>query len=398
VFYKLTKNKLYISNKNRIKIISRIFLYLLIGSLANNNVKAQIKNPRNVEYHWNTDTTKRNINLDQITVHFPRHTFPRIDYPKFIGKVKGLKEYFMYEPVIAIAINGRAKAYPLNVLTMHEIANDTLGGVPILATYCPLCNSSVVYERRLKNRGKQYQLDFELSGMLRNSGLIMADKQTETWWQQLTGLGLVGELANIELDVIPSMIISVKDFFIRYPDGKILSPETGTNSQKKYGTNPYENYDDITGVPYEKYFDHSKLDSRLPPMERLIDIKGNKGYKVYPFSIIAKEGIINDYYDGRNIVIFYKKGTVSVLNNKKIIKSKDIGSATVFSSEIDDNILTFEKINGKILDKETKSFWDITGHCIQGYYKGRELIPEKHSNHFAFAWLSFHPESEIYRK
>ncbi len=380
------------------KITSKTFICLLIISMSISSVKAQLKNPRNIEFNWKTDTTKRIVALNEITVVVPPNTFPKIDYPKFIGKNEGLKEFFNHEPVISVAINGEAKAYPLNILTMHEISNDSLGGIPILPTYCPLCNSSIVYDRRLKHKKKEYLLDFEVSGMLRNSDMIMADKQTETWWQQLMGLGLVGELAGVKLDVIPSLVLSVEDFFSRYPNGKILSPETGTASQKRYGTNPYKNYDNEFNKPYERYFNHTKLDTRLSPMERLIDVEGSDGYKIYPFSVIAKEGVINDFYDGRNIVIFYKKGTVSILDKKEIAKSKDIGSATVFSSELEDRILTFEKINGKFVDKETQSIWDITGRCLRGQLKGKELMPEIHSNHFAFAWFSFHPESEIYEK
>ena len=203
-------------------------MYLLLVSITISYVNAQLHNPRNVEYTWKTDTTRSAVDLDEITVVLPRNSFPKIDYPKFIGKGEGLKEFLKQEPVISVSINGDSKAYPLNILTMHEISNDSLGGVPILPTYCPLCNSSVVYDRRLKHDEKDYLLDFEVSGMLRNSDLIMADKQTETWWQQLMGIGIVGELANVELEVIPSLVISVEDFFGRYPNGGILSPNTGT--------------------------------------------------------------------------------------------------------------------------------------------------------------------------
>ena len=113
-------------------------MYLLIVSMTISSVKAQLKNLRNIEYNWKTDTSKRIVNLEEITVVVPRNTFPKIDYPKFIGKEKGLKEFFKHEPVISVAINGKAKAYPLNILTMHEISNDSLDGIPILPTYCPL--------------------------------------------------------------------------------------------------------------------------------------------------------------------------------------------------------------------------------------------------------------------
>lgn len=376
-------------------LITSLLLVLII-TLAINSSKAQLRNPRNTQYDWKTDTTNKNVELSEIILVAPRNTFPSINYPAFIGKEEGQNEFYLHEPVISVAINNKAKAYPLNMLTMHEMSNDSLGGIPILPTYCPLCNSSVVYDRGLKYNGKEYLLDFEVSGMLRNSDMVMADKQTESWWQQLTGEALVGELSGAELEIIASMVISVEEFFNRYPDGKILSPETGTSSQERYGTNPYENYDDESNKPWEHFYDHEKLDSRLPPMERVIDLKGYNGYKIYPFSTIAKEGTINDNFEGINIVIFYKYGTVSVLDNKDIAESKTIGTATVFSSKVDGKILTFKKIKDKFIDNETGSEWDITGLCVDGHLKGKELIPEPHSNHFAFAWLTFHPESEIY--
>ena len=374
----------------------KLSLFILIFLVANSSIKAQLQNPRNTDYDWMTDTTIKSVELSEIILVAPRNTFPSINYPDFIGKEEGLNSFFKHEPVISVSIAGEAKAYPLNMLTMHEMSNDSLGGVPILPTYCPLCNSSVVYDRRLKYNEKEYLLDFEISGMLRNSAMVMADKQTESWWQQLTGSGLVGELSGAELEVIPSMVISVEEFFNRYPKGIILSPETGTSSQERYGTNPYENYDDESNKPWERFYDYSKLDSRLPPMERVIDVEGKNGYKIYPFSAIANEGVINDHFDGKDIVIFYKEGTVSVLDNKEIANSKSIGSATVFSSMIADKPLTFKKENGEFIDQETKSVWDITGFCIKGQLKGKELWPLPHSNHFAFAWLTFYPDSEIY--
>ncbi len=306
------------------KNITTLLLTLPLLGFPFCEASGQLNNPKDIPYTWQTDTTKRNIELSEITIAVPRQTFPTIDYPNFIGKAEGLKSFFEHEPVISVSIDGKSKAYPLNMLTMHEISNDSLGGIPILPTFCPLCNSSVVYDRRLTHEGKQYVLEFEVSGMLRNSDMIMADKQTQSWWQQLMGLGLVGDLSDAELDVIPSMVLSVKDYFERYPNGNILSPNTGTAAEERYGTNPYTNYDSLGNTPLERYFDQSKLDTRLPAMERVIDLEGENGYKIYPFSIIAKKGVINDKYDKKNIVIFYKKGTVSVLDKNDISKSKSI--------------------------------------------------------------------------
>lgn len=358
--------------------------------------EAQIKNPRGIPYTWQTDTTHRTVDLDEITVVVPRNTFPKIDYPEFIGMDEGLEKFFRQEPVIAVSINGQSKAYPLNMLTMHEISNDSLGGVPILPTFCPLCNSSVVYDRRLTHNGENYLLEFEVSGMLRNSDMIMADKQTQTWWQQLMGWGIVGELAEAELTVIPSMVISVQDYFSSHPDGLILSPELPTRAKGNYGTNPYVGYDGEGNKPYADFFDFEKLDSRLDPMERILDFESPNGHKIYPFSNLAEEGVVNDHFDEKDIVIFFKESTVSVLDTRQIVNGKAVGSATLFSAMLEGQLYEFYQKNGKFYDRQTGSEWNISGQCVGGTLKGKQLKSEGYSNHFAFAWLSFFPDSEIY--
>ncbi len=196
-------------------------------------ISSQFNNPKNLPFTWKTDTINRSVNLSEIQIVLPKGSFPTLDTPKFVNKVEGLEMFFAKEPVIAVAINGIAKAYSLNILTMHEIANDELEGIPILVTYCPLCNSGIVYNRVLNHNGEIEILEFEASGMLRNSDMVMLDRKTETLWQQLMGNAIVGTYNGAELDIVPSLIISVEEFFERYPNGQMLSKKTGfTDSEK----------------------------------------------------------------------------------------------------------------------------------------------------------------------
>ncbi len=368
----------------------------VVGGFLCAQAPAQINNPRKITYRWKTNTKNRMVALSEITGVVPRKTFPIIDFPQFYGKTGGLANFFRHEPVIAVAINGEAKAYPLNMLTMHEIANDSLGGIPILPTYCPLCNASIVYDRRLTFQGQTHLLEFEVSGMLRNSDMIMFDRQTESWWQQLMGQCIVGDYTGSTLMVIPSLVLTVGEFFQRYPKGKILSPRTGTSAEGRYGNNPYVNYDNLKNSPYGQFIHPSKIDSRLPAMERVVDIRSGKKYKIYPFSKIRDRGVINDRFEGKNVVIFYQAGAISVLDAKNISQSKKVGTATVFDAELKGRVLVFEKRNNYFIDQQTNSKWDITGLCRQGSLKGQQLRIEPHSNHFAFAWLAFYPDSEIF--
>lgn len=219
------------------KLISSILFFFMLTPIF-----AQFHNPKNLPFTWKTDTIYRSVDLSEIQIVLPKGSFPTLDTPKFVNKVEGLKMFFAKEPVIAVVLNGVAKAYSLNILTMHEIANDELEGTPILVTYCPLCNSGIVYHRTIKNNGQTEILEFEASGMLRNSDMVMLDRKTESLWQQLTGTAIVGTYNNTELDKVPSIIISVEDFFKRYPKGKMLSKKTGfVNAEKNYGYNPYKN-------------------------------------------------------------------------------------------------------------------------------------------------------------
>jgi hypothetical protein len=280
---------------------------------------------------------------------------------------------------------------------LHEIANDKLGGQPILVTYCPLCNSGIVYSRKLNVDGKEETLEFEPSGMLRNSDMVMLDRKTESLWQQLLGEGIVGTYTNAQLKIIPSLIISVDEFFKKYPKGKIMSKNTGfAASEKQYGKNPYVKYDGKT-APIQYFFDSDKVDKRLPALERIVDIEHNGDYKVYTFTSVAKKGVLNDVFKGTNVVLFYQPGTISILDEQDISKSKNVGSVTVFKSKLNNKLLTFKKDKRFIVDTLTNSKWDITGYCFRGKLKGSQLKIEPHSNHFAFAWLAFHPESKIYK-
>jgi len=374
------------------KFSSSFLLFFLITIAS-----AQFKNSKSLPFTWKTDTIKHSVDLSEIQIVLPKSSFPTLDHPKFVTKSEGMQMFFKKEPVISIEINGFAKAYSLNILTMHEIANDTLSGIPILVTYCPLCNSGMVYNRIINNNIKEI-LEFEASGMLRNSDMVMLDRKTESLWQQSMGTAIVGTYNETQLDILPSIIISVEEFFSRYPNGKILSKKTGfTEVEKRYGYNPYTKYDEKIN-PYQQFFDSDKVDKRLPAMERVVDIESNGDYKIYSFTDVAKKGVINDSFRGKKVVLFYKSGTISVMDENDISNSKDVGSVTVFSAIIGQKLLTFKEKNETFVDKETNSKWDITGYCNSGKLKGTQLKIEPHSNHFAFAWLAFHPESEIYKE
>ena len=339
---------------------------------------------------WNTDWALRTISTDEILSGGPpRDGIPPIDNPTFETPESAAAWLQGNEPVISVEINGEARAYPLQIMTWHEIVNDELGGTPILVTFCPLCNSAIVFDRHVDGE----IFDFGTSGLLRNSDLIMYDRQTESLWQQFIGEGIVGEKAAVRLNFIPSLLISFDDFVAQHPDGEILSVDTGFNRQ--YGRNPYAGYDTIGSNPF--LFD-GVIDGRLAATERVITIAAEDiGIDVaYPLSVLTEAGVINDTQGETDIAVFHDPGTSSALGASQISEGDDVGAAGVYSPIVNGETLSFEKADNQIIDSQTGSVWNIHGVATDGELAGTQLEPIIHANHFWFAWAAFKPETIIY--
>ncbi|MFQ5614781.1 MAG: DUF3179 domain-containing (seleno)protein [Anaerolineae bacterium] len=338
---------------------------------------------------WNTDWTRRTISTDEILSGGPpRDGIPSIDEPQFISQSAAEEWLFGNEPVISLEIEGEARAYPLQVLIWHEIVNDTVGEVPVTVTFCPLCNSAIVFDRRVNGQ----VFEFGTSGLLRFSDLIMYDRTTETLWQQFTGEGIVGELAGEILTFLPSSIVSFDDFRQAFPDGVVLSQETGF--RRRYGENPYVGYDTIGQTPF--LFRGKQLDGRLPAMARVVTVSLGETDVAYPLDILAEAGVINDSQAGQDLVVFHTSGTSSALGGPNIATAQDVGATGVFDPNLNGQKLTFNRNGDAIVDAETGSTWNILGQAIDGPLAGEQLTPIIHADHFWFSWAAFRPDTIIY--
>ena len=337
---------------------------------------------------WRTDFNKRSIELSEILSGGPpKDGIPAIDKPKFIPAKQAKSWLHDKEPVIAIIINGEARAYPLQILIWHEIVNDTVQNVPISVTFCPLCNASLVFKRQLGDR----VLDFGTTGRLRNSDMVMYDRQTETWWQQFTGEAIVGELLGSKLNELPAQIISYAEFVRVYPDAKLLSNDTGYN--RDYGRNPYRGYDRVGNSPFLL---DAPTDPRLPAMQRVLAVSHAGQNKLYPFSALNGSNIFEEHFNGMDLVIFTHQNTLSVLDSEQIKNSRNIISANAFNRKVNNQTLSFRSAGGGIEDIQTKSSWNLLGVAVSGPLAGQRLQPLPGGVHFAFAWLAFKPDSVIY--
>ena len=336
-----------------------------------------------------TNFEKRIVEMSEIQSGGPpKDGIPPIDEPEFDTPDKAAAWIDPREPVVVLTVNSDTRAYPLQILTWHEIVNDKVGGVPVSVTFCPLCNATIVFDRRLEGR----VLDFGTTGKLRKSDLVMYDRQTESWWQQFSGQAIVGEMSGKVLTRIPASIVAFEDFKSAYPQAPVLSRRTG--HMRPYGKNPYSGYDRIDDQPF---LFNQPVDERLPPMERVLNVTVENTHRLYPFSVLKDEPVVNDQVKGVPVVVFSRQGTLSVLDDSVIANSKTIPSATVYDRRLDGRALTFELREGKIVDTETGSQWNLFGTAVAGQLEGKQLEKPDSGVHFAFAWLAFNPESEIYR-
>ena len=339
---------------------------------------------------WRTDFSVASVLLEEIVPGGPpRDGIPSIDAPRFESIEMARTWLAGKAPVIALEIDGHARAYPLAILSWHEIVNDSLGGVPVVVTFCPLCNTALVFERTLDGR----DLEFGTTGNLRFSDLVMYDRQTESWWQQATGHAIVGELTGSRLRFLAAQLIGLDQFAAAWPDGDVLGRDTGYD--RRYGDNPYTGFDSIDSRPFSSA--GGDIDG-IAPKERVVSVGEGSDGIAFPHSWLRTVGVAEAAVDGEPIVVFWAPlgdagpGAVS-------IAVRDIGSTGVFSPMVDGRQLTFVRAGGEggpITDVETGSTWTVTGHAIDGPLLGAALRPVVHADHFWFAWAAFVPDTRIW--
>jgi hypothetical protein len=298
---------------------------LFLASLAVMAVISTVQaGPENVQ-HWarefpKTDFTKRTINLSEIRADgATRDSIPPILKPKFVpvAEITGLGDL---EPVISLSINFEAHAYPLRVLLWHEIVNDEIDNTPVAVTYCPLCNSGVVFKRNIGGK----TVVFGNTGRLRHFDMLMYDHGTESWWQQFTGQAVIGTRAGERLEALPSRVESLAKFRERHPDGQVLVPNNP--AARPYGTTPFVRMDTSSGEGLDDY----DLPVEVKPFDRVVVVGG----EAWTIKRLREKGDIER--DG--LYISVEPGQNSIHDTKWISFGRDVGNVVVrrFDAELDD--------------------------------------------------------------
>jgi hypothetical protein len=312
-----------------------------------------------------------------------------IDNPRFVDVTSASSWLDGRTPVISLVLNSEARAYPLTILILHEIVNDEISGKAVAVTYCPLCNSPIVYEREVNGQ----VLRMGVTGNLYNNNFLMYDDLTQSWWHQFTGQAIVGDYVGTILRVVPSQVVAFDSFAEHYPGGDVLAGDEFSPNQS-YAMNPYIDYEESSSPMMSR----GDYDPRLPAMERVIGVNVAGTAIAYPFSALRQTGAVNDQLNGAPVVVIWQPGAASALDALTIRSSRDVGQAAIFGRSVDGRELHFYIERGRIIDSETRSEWNIFGQAISGELEGRQLEIYTSFAQFWFAWASAHPETSVYQR
>ena len=305
----------------RLLVAALVALFAVGCGASHTETAKRCPAPSEIGVGFTTDFCRHRVPLSEFQSGGPgKGGIPALDHPSF-APASTIDWLAIREPVIELTVGRDVRAYPLQILTWHEIVNARVGDIPVAVTFCPLCNTALAFERRVDGR----VLDFGTTGKLRDSDLVMYDRQTESWWQQFGGQALVGELAGKKLRQLPARIVSWREFRSMHPSAPVLNRDTGF--VRDYGTNPYAGYDDIASPPI--FAARNANDDRLPPKERVVYVEiGTRGYAV-PFAALDDKRTIELETDQGHLVVRWQPGVASALDSGVIAEGRDVGSASV---------------------------------------------------------------------
>ncbi len=320
----------------------------------------------------------------------PPDGIPPIDDPKFVTVTEADDWLNDVEPVLVVDIDGDVRAYPIQILMWHEIVNDTVGGVPLSVTYCPLCNSAVTFERTVRG----VETTFGTSGSLYFANLVMYDRATESLWNQIDGRAVVGVLTGDVLTQVPSTMVAWSDFKAARPDAQVLD-RNRTGASRNYGTNPYTGLDDPDGQPFLFQGD---VDVRAKAMQRIVAIEREGAAAAWSEDVISHESgaaVTEGEIADLPLVIFWKQGQASALDSSDVAGGREVGTVGVFSPIVDGQTLTFRTDGLLFIDDQSSSKWNVLGEAVEGPFEGSNLKPVTFVRTFWFSWAAFRPDTEL---
>ena len=279
--------------------------------------------------------------------------------------------------VIGFVTGKQAYAYPIKILNFHEIVNDEFNGVPVLISYCPLCFSGVVYDRRVDGN----TLTFSNTSALYESDLVMVDRETGSYWWQVAGESIVGTLTGSRLTSLPSVTTTWSEWALEYPDTLIMTRDVGPNPER-YTRDPFVGYaENIDNGFFIFPVGEAAQDPRLTPATLVIGVELGGIARAYPIEFLGLAAT-SDNVGGVATVLF---------------TTGDGTTGAVFSAVLEDGTeLTFSGSGSDFVDDQTGSTWNVFGRALSGPLAGTTLIPLPSRSTFWFAYVGAFPDAEVF--
>ncbi|MBU1197759.1 DUF3179 domain-containing protein [Candidatus Micrarchaeota archaeon] len=325
-----------------------------------------------------TNGIKHIIPLDEVLPGGPgKDGIPSIDRPKFVSISEADEFVTDNEFVLSFESGDEVRAYPLQILVWHEIVNDHFGDQPVVITYCPLCGTGIAFEGYIN--GNQ-DTTFGVSGKLYNSDLLMYDRATDTYWNQISGKAVVGPLTGQRLKMLPLDTVEWRDWKRLHPVGNVLSKDTGL-APKPYGVFPYGDYATSSRIS----FPVSHEDSRLFAKKFIFGLELNGLHKAYVQESVQHVLLLNDEFAGIPILA---------------VTDPESKAIRFFDRRVNGETYEFE-LRGSIrpnqlYDVTTGSEWDFRGKGLPSGNDGLQLKQLDAVGSFWFAWVAHYPDTELY--
>jgi hypothetical protein len=278
------------------------------------------------------------------------------------------------ELIVGLIIGGESRAYPVRLLSLHEVVNDRVGDLSFSVTWCPLCFSPVVYNRVVEGQ----ELSFRASGYLLNDNLVLIDHPTDTLWSQLLGQGIKGAYRGTFLEIIPSSLTTWEIWSETHPDTLVLSAI-------KMG------YEGEIPDPYRGYFN-----SGVSGLSGAEDIDQRLAGKALVYGLLFGESTaaVSLAELQQEVLITIDLGSVPVVGVYDPVSEQGF----FYFAEVDGKVLTLEPLEGGMVirDVESGTRWNsTTGVAIKGKLQGNQLQRYPAQLAFWFAWSQFYPQTVV---
>ncbi|WP_460673309.1 DUF3179 domain-containing (seleno)protein [Larkinella ripae] len=271
--------------------------------------------------------------------------------------------------VLGLVVNGQARAYPIQFIGYHHQVRDTVGGKPVMITYCTVCRTGRVFEPLVENRPEA----FRLVGMDHYNAMF-EDRTTGSWWRQVSGEAIIGPLKGHILPSLPVEQMTLRAWAEQHPETLVLQPDT---TFKK----PYEKM-----ATYERGKNKGSLTRRdslaWQPKSWVVGVEHNKTARAYDWNQLQKQKITNDTLAGTPLMLMV---------------AADSASFHVWNRTVDGKTLSFAAgAPDTFRDRETGSVWSRQGVCIEGPLKGKRLAVIPASQEYLHSWETFHAGTSRY--